>query len=247
MGSFPPAAGSSPVSPPRRRVASRRRARFSGRRRHAVRTSKVTVKDDASPGQKRKARAVEDIDDDAEPATSIAPSPPRLTPEEEAELRERRVRDARARAARRVRAVRRRRGGVRRGGRRRGNRHRNRSGWRPRWETPTTKHAIKFRDVSAESVVAVRSATSPDENRAAARFKNQHGGAAKVTRASSPRLVTAERGERRSRGTGSVWSHPRACQTEGDSQAHVRVRNWASEDAPRRWTGRGEGRRSKFG
>ena len=109
MGSFPPAAGSHPVSPPpsARRVAEARVA-FSGRRRQDVTTSKTADEDDASPGQKRKARAVEDIDDDdLEPATSIAPSPPRLTPEEEAELRERRVRDARARAARRVRAVRR--------------------------------------------------------------------------------------------------------------------------------------------
>ena len=184
MGSFHPGRR----FPPRQPTASARRVTearvaFSGRRRAAVTT--VTVKDDASPGQKRKARAVEDIDDDdLEPATAIAPSPPRLTPEEEAELRERRGRDARARAARRVRAVRRAAAASGAAGDAGGTVTGTVTGWRPRWETPTTKHSIKFRDVSAESVVAVRSATA-DMNRAAARFKNQHGGAAKVTTASS--------------------------------------------------------------
>ena len=223
--------------PPRQPTAAARRvaearAAFSGRRRTS--TSRKDVEgagdDDASPGQKRKARAVEDIDDDSEPVMT-SPSPPRLTPEEEAELRERRVRDARARAARRVRAVRRAAAAASgAAGDAGGTVTAAVTGWRPRWETPTTRHAIKFRDASAESVVAVRSSTA-DMNRAAARFKNP-GGAAKVTRASSPRLVTTERGERRSRGRAGSRGVTRG----RVARAHVPVRNWASP-APGTTTG----------
>ena len=82
-------------------------------------------------------------------------------------------------------------------------------------------------------------------NRAAARFKNQHGGAAKVTTASSPRLVTAER---RSRGTGAFGVTRGRVKPRATVRAHVRVRNWASPSAPNTTTdrrrGEGEGDQS---
>ena len=137
----------------------------------------------SSPGQKRKSIAVEDIGND---------DLPKVNPEEEAELKEKQVKAARERAVRRVRAVRRAAaasGASASGG---GNEW-NRGGW----ETPAPAPAtFKIRDASADTVVAARSATA-DMNRAEARFRNRS--AAKVTYASSPRLITTERSERRAR------------------------------------------------
>ena len=135
----------------------------------------------SSPGQKRKSIAVEDIDDDLPKVQSPK------SKEEEAELKEKQVKAARERAVRRVRAVRR--AAAASGG---GNEW-NRGGW----ETPAPAPAtFKIRDASADTVVAARSATA-DMNRAEARFRNRS--AAKVTYASSPRLITTERSERRAR------------------------------------------------